>query len=114
VPESAIEAERDAWILVAARYPDQITAFMPNGARAPHHRGQHPGSRLPIYPTTARRSAVHHPRRWPVQCLRQPELVTLASNTATQSTWRVDSGGRIGFVVGEDTVEGGCTPQRIG
>jgi hypothetical protein len=35
-------------------------------------------------------------------------------NTATQSTWRVDSGGRIGFVVGEDAVEGGCTPQRIG
>lgn len=28
VPESLIEAERDAWILVAARYPDQICAFM--------------------------------------------------------------------------------------
>ncbi|MBO0842233.1 MAG: MerR family transcriptional regulator [Nocardioides sp.] len=28
VPEELIEAERDAWILVAARYPDQIPAFM--------------------------------------------------------------------------------------
>ena len=28
VPESMIEAERDAWILVAARWPDQIPAFM--------------------------------------------------------------------------------------
>ncbi|WP_408897450.1 MerR family transcriptional regulator [Nocardioides sp. R1-1] len=28
VPEEMIEAERDAWILVAARYPDQIPAFM--------------------------------------------------------------------------------------
>lgn len=27
-PEALIEAERDAWILVAARYPDQIAAFM--------------------------------------------------------------------------------------
>lgn len=27
-PEFIIEAERDAWILVAARYPDQIPAFM--------------------------------------------------------------------------------------
>ena len=27
-PESLIQAERDAWILVAARYPDQIAAFM--------------------------------------------------------------------------------------
>jgi len=27
-PELLIEAERDAWILVAARYPDQIPAFM--------------------------------------------------------------------------------------
>jgi len=43
-----------------------------------------------------------------------PELATLASHTATQSTWRVDSGGRVGFVVGEDAVEGGCSPQRIG
>jgi DNA-binding transcriptional MerR regulator len=28
VPEALIEAERDAWILVAARYPAQIPAFM--------------------------------------------------------------------------------------
>ncbi|GAA3549182.1 MerR family transcriptional regulator [Nocardioides daeguensis] len=28
VPEEMIEAERDAWILVAARYPDRIPAFM--------------------------------------------------------------------------------------
>lgn len=27
-PEVLVEAERDAWILVAARYPDQIPAFM--------------------------------------------------------------------------------------
>ena len=27
-PEAMIEAERDAWILVAARWPDQIPAFM--------------------------------------------------------------------------------------
>lgn len=27
-PEILVEAERDAWILVAARYPDQIEAFM--------------------------------------------------------------------------------------
>jgi DNA-binding transcriptional MerR regulator len=27
-PERLVEAERDAWILVAARYPDQIPAFM--------------------------------------------------------------------------------------
>jgi len=43
-----------------------------------------------------------------------PELATLASHTATQSTWRVQSGGRIGFVVGEDAVEGGCNPQTVG
>jgi DNA-binding transcriptional MerR regulator len=28
VPEVLVEAERDAWILVAARYPEQIPAFM--------------------------------------------------------------------------------------
>ena len=28
VPEAMIEAERDAWILVAARWPEQIPAFM--------------------------------------------------------------------------------------
>ena len=32
-PESLIEAERDAWILVAARYPDQIAAFMDDKVR---------------------------------------------------------------------------------
>lgn len=28
VPEEMLEAERDAWILIAARYPDRIGAFM--------------------------------------------------------------------------------------
>jgi len=28
VPETLIEAERDAWILIAARYPERIAAFM--------------------------------------------------------------------------------------
>ncbi|SFC98595.1 DNA-binding transcriptional regulator, MerR family [Nocardioides terrae] len=28
VPEMLIEAERDAWILIAARYPERISAFM--------------------------------------------------------------------------------------
>lgn len=32
-PESLIQAERDAWILVAARYPDQIAAFMDDKVR---------------------------------------------------------------------------------
>ena len=32
-PEALIEAERDAWILVAARYPDQIAAFMDDKVR---------------------------------------------------------------------------------
>ena len=32
-PEPLIEAERDAWILVAARYPDQIAAFMTDKVR---------------------------------------------------------------------------------
>jgi DNA-binding transcriptional MerR regulator len=32
-PESLVEAERDAWILVAARYPDQIAAFMEDKVR---------------------------------------------------------------------------------
>ena len=40
-----------------------------------------------------------------------PELATLISNTATQSNWRVQSGGRVGFAVGEDAVEGGCSPS---
>jgi hypothetical protein len=42
-----------------------------------------------------------------------PELATLLSNTATQARWQVQSGGRIGFVVGEDAVEGGCTPRVV-
>ena len=33
VPEPLIEAERDAWILVAARYPDQMAAFMDDKVR---------------------------------------------------------------------------------
>jgi DNA-binding transcriptional MerR regulator len=32
-PDSLIEAERDAWILVAARYPDRIAAFMADKVR---------------------------------------------------------------------------------
>ena len=32
-PEELIAAERDAWILVAARYPDQIAAFMEEKVR---------------------------------------------------------------------------------
>jgi DNA-binding transcriptional MerR regulator len=32
-PEPLIAAERDAWILVAARYPEQITAFMDDKVR---------------------------------------------------------------------------------
>ncbi len=41
-----------------------------------------------------------------------PELATLlapADGQGTTSRWRVRSGGRMGFVVGEDAVEGGCT-----
>ena len=33
VPEMMIAAERDAWIMVAARYPDQIAAFMQDKVR---------------------------------------------------------------------------------
>jgi hypothetical protein len=39
-----------------------------------------------------------------------PELATLVSNTNKVATWRVASGGRIGMVIGEDAVEGGCRP----
>ena len=39
-----------------------------------------------------------------------PELATLVSNTNKVATWRVASGGRIGGVIGEDAVEGGCRP----
>ena len=37
-----------------------------------------------------------------------PELATLVSHTASTAVWNVASGGRIGFVIGEDAVEGGC------
>lgn len=43
-----------------------------------------------------------------------PELATLISNTPTQSNWQVQDGGRVGFVVGEDAVEGGCSPRALG
>ncbi|HEX8103709.1 MAG TPA: hypothetical protein VF533_13920, partial [Solirubrobacteraceae bacterium] len=39
-----------------------------------------------------------------------PELATLTSFTATQAFWRVASGGRMGMVIGEDALEGGCRP----
>jgi hypothetical protein len=39
-----------------------------------------------------------------------PELATLLGFTAQQARWRVASGGRIGFVIGEDAIEGGCRP----
>lgn len=39
-----------------------------------------------------------------------PEFATLLSNTEKVATWRVASGGRIGMVIGEDAVEGGCRP----
>jgi hypothetical protein len=39
-----------------------------------------------------------------------PELATLLSFTAQQARWSVGAGGRIGFVIGEDAVQGGCTP----
>jgi hypothetical protein len=39
-----------------------------------------------------------------------PELATLVSHTDKVATWRVASGGRIGMVIGEDAVEGGCSP----
>lgn len=39
-----------------------------------------------------------------------PELATLVSHTDKVATWQVASGGRIGMVIGEDAVEGGCRP----
>jgi hypothetical protein len=41
-----------------------------------------------------------------------PELATLVSRSADNktATWRVAAGGRIGMVIGEDAVEGGCSP----
>jgi hypothetical protein len=41
-----------------------------------------------------------------------PELATLVSRSTDNktATWRVQAGGRIGMVIGEDAVEGGCRP----
>ena len=39
-----------------------------------------------------------------------PELATLMGFTDQQARWRVASGGRIGFVIGEDAIQGGCRP----
>lgn len=41
-----------------------------------------------------------------------PELATLVSRSEDNktATWRVASGGRIGMVIGEDAIEGGCRP----
>jgi hypothetical protein len=39
-----------------------------------------------------------------------PQLATLVSHTQKKATWRVRAGGRIGMVIGEDAVEGGCLP----
>jgi hypothetical protein len=39
-----------------------------------------------------------------------PELATLVSFDPKTATWDVQSGGRIGMVIGEDAVEGGCSP----
>jgi hypothetical protein len=39
-----------------------------------------------------------------------PQLATLVSHTQETATWRVRAGGRIGMVIGEDAVEGGCLP----
>jgi hypothetical protein len=38
-----------------------------------------------------------------------PQLATLVSHTNKVARWNVRSGGRIGMVIGEDAVEGGCT-----
>lgn len=39
-----------------------------------------------------------------------PEFATLVGNTEKVATWDVASGGRMGMVIGEDAVEGGCAP----
>jgi hypothetical protein len=39
-----------------------------------------------------------------------PQFATLISNDTKTATWRVQAGGRIGMVIGEDAVEGGCRP----
>jgi hypothetical protein len=38
-----------------------------------------------------------------------PELATLINFTSSVSNWSVQAGGRMGMVIGEDAVEGGCT-----
>ena len=38
-----------------------------------------------------------------------PELAVLNAFTPKTSDWTVQSGGRVGMVIGEDAVEGGCT-----
>ena len=39
-----------------------------------------------------------------------PELAVLDAFTSKTSNWTVQSAGRVGLVIGEDAVEGGCTP----
>ena len=42
-----------------------------------------------------------------------PELATRLTpqdGQGTTSTWRVPAGGRMGMVLGEDAIEGGCRP----
>lgn len=39
-----------------------------------------------------------------------PENAALVSSTAREATWDVAAGGRVGMVLGEDALEGGCTP----
>lgn len=39
-----------------------------------------------------------------------PEFATLVSSTDRVATWRVQAGGRVGMVIGEDALEEGCTP----
>ena len=39
-----------------------------------------------------------------------PELAVLNAFTGKTSNWTVQAGGRVGLVIGEDAVEGGCTP----
>lgn len=39
-----------------------------------------------------------------------PEFATLVRSTDKVATWRVQAGGRVGGVIGEDALEEGCTP----
>lgn len=39
-----------------------------------------------------------------------PQFASLIGNTDRRAVWNVRSGGRIGMVIGEDAVEGGCRP----